>query len=229
MRPLFFLPALFLIIAVTCYALFELHDRKITARMKTIAGTQILLIVSAFLFLLFTERAIPRHIIALSLGALLALIIEQLRFLRFANIDKSSGDISGTIMLSYAATLFWAGAAFYGFRIFFQAPLFPLAVFIFLISLFFNRSILASIRNPLPDINFRAIIIAVLAFELFLTVYAAPSYIAVSGAFFAIPIATFVNIYRLRLEDRLGEKMLSRNLFFAFFALIIVAATAKWR
>lgn len=227
--PILYLPGLFISILFVSYSLWEACGRKLKANLRAMIGTKALLIASAFGFLLFTEREIPRHIIAISLSALLALIVEQVRFLKESGRGFLSGALSGLILLSYAATLLWASAFFYGLRIFFHIPLLPLSVLFFFITLFFHQTLLSNLAEPSEDTRYRNLWLSVFALELFLAAAGAPATIAVLGALLAIPLASLLNIYRLRFEGRLDKKTLIRNIAFTVAALTMVATTAQWR
>ncbi|MBI2099205.1 hypothetical protein HYT45_02180 [Candidatus Uhrbacteria bacterium] len=232
-RPIFFIPAFLLLLLATAFSLWGIYERKWSGQLRIVLLSQILLIASAFGFLLFTERTAPRHLMAAALSGMLVFMVEQLRFLKATGKEKEPGAISGFIILSYAATVFWASAAMFGLKIFLNAPLPPLLAIIFLVSLFFHRAFLGSALTAgdqltAGDIAFRSFWLALFAPQIFIAVYGLPTSLAVNGAFTAIPLAVFLNLYRLKTEGRLDKRIFARNLFFAALALALVAASAEW-
>ncbi len=229
LRPIFFIPAILLILLAVACALWEIYGRIWSAKLRTLLLSQLLLIVSTFAFLLFTERMLPRHIMAVSLAGLLLFSLEQLRFLKETGRVEEPGAVSGFIILSYAATVFWASAALFGLRVFLHVPFFPLVIIMFLIVLFFNRALFANLGVVQENVAQKSFWIALLASELFVAVYASPSTLAVDGAAVAIPLALFLNLYRLKLESRLDKKTYIRNLVLGGVALALVLVTAEWK
>lgn len=230
-RPIFFIPSLLVALITVALALWLLFRRKWSKFLFMLMGSQMLLIAGTFAFLLFTEKNISRNIMALSLSFLLFLVLEQLWFLRESGQEKNVGSISGLLLLSYAATILWTSAFLYGLRIFFGVPILLLAMIIFLIAFFFHRTLFLNMKTAavLEDVRYRALWIALIALELFIVVYASPTSLAVDGALVAIPLAVFLNVYRLRLEDRLESKILLKNIIFGFLAVIVILATANWK
>lgn len=167
---------------------------------------------------------------AISLSSLLFLVLEQLRFLRESGQEKEIESISGLLLLSYAATMLATSAFLYGLRIFFGVPILLLALVIFLIAFFFHRAIFLNLKTvAVEGVHYRAFWIALIALEVFIVVYASPASLAVDGALLAIPLAVFLNIYRLKIEDKLESKVLLKNIFFGFLAIFVVLITANWR
>ncbi len=227
-RLIFFIPALLLILAITSTSLWELFGRKRSKRLGTLIGSNALLVGSTFCFLLFTERIIPRHIMAVALAGLLFLMLEQLSFFRGSDSEKLSGATMGFLLLAYTATIFWASASFYGLRTFFNVWLWPLAIIFFLIAYYFHWAILTNVNPALEKVKFRSLWLALIATELFVIAYASPTSLAVDGALVAVPMAVFLNVYRLRLEERLENKTFLRNVIFGALAIILVLITAQW-
>lgn len=232
-RPSFFIYCLAAILVIEALALWVVSGYKISRKNLLLFGSQALVIASNFGFLLFTESALPRHIMAASLAVLLFLIIEQLRFLRDSGQDEKSGSIIGPLLISYAATMLWTSAGFYGLRIFFGISIFLLSLIIFLVSLFFHRAILMNLApgnaQETEGIYYRGVWLAAIATELFIAVYTLPASLLVDGALVAIPMAVFLNLYRLKCEDRLDKNTLIKNIIFGAVALAAVLLTAKWQ
>lgn len=228
-RPTFFVHSFAAVVVLAVASIWLISGRKITRRFLLLAGSQAILIASNFCFLLFMERTTPRHIMALSLSMLLFLIAEQLRFLRENAKEEISESIVGLLLLSYAATMLWASASFYGLRIFFGIPIAVFAAIIFLISFFFHRAIFINMKKDESEsVYYRSIWLAIIATELFVAVYALPTSLAVDGALVAIPMAVFLNVYRLKIEERLEKNTLIKNMVFGAAALMVVLLTAEW-
>lgn len=229
-RPTFFIPSLFAVLITVAFALWLLYGRKWSKFLFTLMGSQALLVLGTFAFLLFTESDIARNIMATSLSFLLFLILEQLWFLQDRVAEGEVGSISGLLLLSYAATILWTSAFLYGVRIFFGVPILLLALVIFLIAFFFHRAIFLNLKTVavLEGVPYRALWIALIALEVFLAVYASPTSLAVDGTLVAMPLAVFLNVYRLKIEDKLESNILLKNILFGFLAIFAVVVTANW-
>lgn len=230
-RPTFFILSLLAVLIAVAFALWLLCGRKWSKFLFTVMGSQTLLVLGMFAFLLFTESDLTRNIMALSLSSLLFLVLEQLRFLRQSGQEKDVESISGLLLLSYAATMLATSAFLYGLRIFFGIPILLLALVIFLIAFFFHRAIFLNLKTVavLEGVHYRAFWIALIALEVFIVVYASPASLVVDGALLAIPLAVFLNVYRLKIEDKLESKILLKNILFGFLAIFAVLITANWR
>ncbi len=229
-RPAFFIYSFVAVILSVALSLWLLVGKRITRKFLLLLVSQVLLVASNFSFLLFTERNVPRHIMAVSLAVMLFLIVEQLRFLHESGREEVGGSIVGLLLLSYSVTMLWSSASFYGLRIFFGIPIAVLSVGIFFISFFFHRAIFVNMKKEdMEGVYYKSIWLAIIATELFVSVYALPTSLATDGAFVAIPMAVFLNMYRLKLEERLEKNTFVKNIIFGSVALLIVALTAEWK
>ena len=226
--PQLFLLNAVLILLVIVLTVLKLNKWKISRESIIFIIIPLLFLGGGLLFLLFLEKSILRHVIIIILNFLYGIYLDNL-FIYLYKTDKyqpyALENISSYISIISAFLIY---AAFFGFIIFFKAPVWLLGITTFVTTVVLGYQVVCLNKIELNRSWLFILIYGLLIAELFGVVYFLPVSFYVAGVTLTAMFYLMTNLGRYHLLANLNSQVVRRHLIVGSLVLIIVLITARW-
>lgn len=214
---------------VTILSIIQLNNWKL--KNKEFWGfliTPLFLVISSFLFFLFLENIILKHIFIIIVAILFGLFLENVFIFFYKSSDYQPYALENISDYINLVSVFLFSSSFFSLIIFLNFPVWTLMIALFILTLILGYQMMWVSKISFRESKLFILIIGLIIGEVFWSLKFLPTSFYVNGLILTIIYYVLANLSSFHLQKRLDLKTTRRYLIISSGVLILTLITAQW-